>query len=47
MNNVVKVGAEFNIERFTTTADAIAWVKANTSIAEITPGTFEISSQTT
>lgn len=38
--SVQAVGAQFQIEIFPTPEDAIAWVKANTSLEEVEPGKF-------
>ena len=44
-NNVVKVGSDFQIEMFETPADAIIWVKDNTSLVEREPWVFVISEE--
>jgi len=35
--NVVKIGATFDINTFATPAEAIVWIKANTSLVELSP----------
>ena len=43
-NNIANVWAEFQIQMFSTPADAIIWIKANTDLVEdtTTPWKFEI-----
>jgi len=41
--NVANVWAEFQIEIFPTTAEAIVWIKANTSLVETTPWKFLVN----
>ena len=42
-SSVQAVGAEFQIEMFLTPAEAIVWIKANTSLVELSPWVFELA----
>lgn len=43
--SIKAVGAEFQVDPFLTTADAIVWIKANTDLVETAPGVFLISEE--
>ncbi len=46
-DNVIKIWASFDINTFATIEETKQWLRDNTDLVETTPGTFEISPETT
>lgn len=46
-DNIVKIGASFDINTFATTEEARQWIRDNTDLAEETPWNFVLSEEAT